>query len=245
MGAKAALACAFRPWDLAHLCVRSWSLGIEGKEQMKNIKLMLALAAGLLGISGQAMADPRDDVLAGATRCNAIVEYRSWLECYYGAAQPMRTVLGLSPAPASQTRLVPGAGAGPAYTPPAYTPPAQGQPLFGNPRVATAAPARPAGPPPMPVKRVSSGIWGTLMGGAVLVNKMPMSNYSFNGSGAFSVTLADGQVWEQLPNDVGTTRAQWSDPASKYRVTVKEGSVNTYNLSVGVDGKLYKVRRVR
>jgi hypothetical protein len=58
-----------------------------------------------------AMADPRTDVLNTAARCNAIADYRVWLDCYYGAAQPMREILGLTPAPPSQVKLVPQAGA--------------------------------------------------------------------------------------------------------------------------------------
>lgn len=41
----------------------------------------------------------RDAVLAGALRCYAITDERQWLDCYYGAAQPMRARLNLSPAP--------------------------------------------------------------------------------------------------------------------------------------------------
>jgi hypothetical protein len=47
------------------------------------------------------------DVLSTAARCNAIADYRAWLDCYYGAAQSMRALLGLAPAPPAQTRLVP------------------------------------------------------------------------------------------------------------------------------------------
>ena len=53
------------------------------------------------------LADPRDEVLATAARCNAITDYRAWLDCYYGAAQPMRQILGLPPAPSAQVSLVP------------------------------------------------------------------------------------------------------------------------------------------
>jgi hypothetical protein len=41
----------------------------------------------------------RDAVLSNALRCYAITDERQWLDCYYGAAQPMRARLGLSPAP--------------------------------------------------------------------------------------------------------------------------------------------------
>jgi hypothetical protein len=54
-----------------------------------------------------AHAATRDDVLYGASRCEAIADDRMWLDCYYGAAQPMRAHLGLPPAPVSQQNLVP------------------------------------------------------------------------------------------------------------------------------------------
>src|SRR5438046_2723411 len=59
-----------------------------------------------------ALADPtRDAVIDGAVRCEGIPDNRVWLDCFYGSAQPMRTLLGLMPAPESQTRLVPAPGA--------------------------------------------------------------------------------------------------------------------------------------
>ena len=65
------------------------------------------LALLLLCLTTPAAADPRTDVLSTAARCNAIADYRVWLDCYYGAAQSMRALLGLAPAPPAQTRLVP------------------------------------------------------------------------------------------------------------------------------------------
>jgi hypothetical protein len=66
----------------------------------------------LFCLTTPAVADPRTDVLSTAGRCNAIADYRVWLDCYYGAAQSMRALLGLAPAPAAQVGLVPPAGAG-------------------------------------------------------------------------------------------------------------------------------------
>src|SRR2546423_488864 len=58
-----------------------------------------------------ALADPtRDRVMDGAARCEGIPDNRVWLDCFYGSAQPMRALLGLAPAPESQTRLVPTPG---------------------------------------------------------------------------------------------------------------------------------------
>jgi hypothetical protein len=68
------------------------------------------LALLFLCLTTPAVADPRTDVLSTAARCNAIADYRVWLDCYYGAAQSMRALLGLAPAPAAQVGLVPPAG---------------------------------------------------------------------------------------------------------------------------------------
>jgi hypothetical protein len=69
------------------------------------------LALLFLCLTTPGLADPRTDVLSTAARCNAIADYRIWLDCYYGAAQSMRALLGLAPAPAAQVGLVPPAGA--------------------------------------------------------------------------------------------------------------------------------------
>lgn len=55
----------------------------------------------------QRAASPRSEVRARSLRCDSIADERSWLNCYYGAAQPVRGELGLLPAPASQQSLVP------------------------------------------------------------------------------------------------------------------------------------------
>jgi hypothetical protein len=65
--------------------------------------LVLSIAVPLA-----AKAGPRDDSRAGIGRCDQIADDRQWLDCVYGAVQPMRARLGLSPAPEFQQRLVPG-----------------------------------------------------------------------------------------------------------------------------------------
>jgi hypothetical protein len=63
------------------------------------------LGAAALLVAAPAAARPRDDALAGAFRCAVIGEARQWLDCYYGAAQPVRAGLGLAPALAAQVKL--------------------------------------------------------------------------------------------------------------------------------------------
>jgi hypothetical protein len=69
----------------------------------------------LLLLATAAQARPRDEALAGAFRCSVIADSRQWLDCYYGAAQPVRAGLGLAPALATQVRLAsaPPAGGAP------------------------------------------------------------------------------------------------------------------------------------
>lgn len=66
--------------------------------------IFLGIALVLLPSSGQAR--PRDDVMSRAFRCAAIGDSHTWLDCYYGAAQPERAALGLQPAPSAQLKLV-------------------------------------------------------------------------------------------------------------------------------------------
>jgi hypothetical protein len=62
--------------------------------------------------SQAAHAGPRDRARAASLRCDSISNERTWLDCYYGAAQPVRADLGLPPAPAGQQNLVPAASGG-------------------------------------------------------------------------------------------------------------------------------------
>src|SRR2546428_4794370 len=69
--------------------------------------ILAALAMGGALAPGLALADTREDVVAGLTRCAVLADDRQWLACYYGPAQPMRAWLGLSPAPPAQLKLLP------------------------------------------------------------------------------------------------------------------------------------------
>lgn len=71
---------------------------------MRNRTLWSAL---LVLTATPALAGPRDDMMAGVSRCAALSDDRTFLNCVYGAAQPLRAQLGLPPAPEAQQRLVP------------------------------------------------------------------------------------------------------------------------------------------
>ena len=167
-----------------------------------------------------AWADPtRDQVMDGATRCEGIPDNRVWLDCFYGSAQPMRALLGLSPAPESQTRLVPAQGA--SYGGVGATPVAR----------------RPAAKPK------SEGFWAGLIGNTKpLADDMPMTAYGFGRDGRFTVTMSDGHVWQPAESDIG--RAKWKKPAASYKATINNStSADLYDMRVA--GAIYKVTKVR
>jgi hypothetical protein len=200
---------------------------------MRKVILAVIVAGGALA-PGVALADARQDVVSGIARCAALADDHQWLDCYYGAAQPMRAWLGLSPAPQSQLRLL----SGQPQTPP--QPQLQSRPMPAMPAtVARAAPVR-SGPPPMPRK---SGIFD-VFGGSDVVNNKPVSAYEVTADG-FTVTLADGQVWQQTDEDALKFPARWRQPAESMRVTISQGAMHSFNLVVNDETQHHKVTRVR
>jgi hypothetical protein len=186
-----------------------------------------AVLAGGAMMPSLVLADAREDVVHSMTRCAAITDDRQWLECYYGAAQPMRAWLGLTPAPQSQLRLLQG------------LPPAQA--VVGTPLPATVSRAAVrSGPPPMPKR---SGLFD-LMGGADVVKNQPVQSYELGRDG-FTVTLPDGQVWKQTDADAEKNPVRWRQPASSMRVTVSQGAMHSFNLVVNDENAHYKVTRIR
>jgi hypothetical protein len=219
------------------------------------LPVLLLSVTGLGATTGAALAGPRDDVLVASQRCAAIADDRRWLDCYYGAAQPMRGQLGLPPAPASQTQLVPPADA---YVPPpamAAAPPqaygvgavrpapAAPQPFGVGAVRPPAAPVVASGPPPMP--RYQGGLYSGLFGnGHPAVSDIRMTSYAFDKKGYFTVTLFDGEVWQQLVNE-NEPKARWNKSPSSYVVSVGQGAMGTYNLVVNDEGDSYKVKRIK
>ena len=193
----------------------------------------IVLVAALLGFSSFcAAADPRQDTLAGISRCAGLPDDRTFLDCVYGAAQPLRAELGLPPAPRFQTQLVPPApGARAAMPPPMASPPMAS--------VAPPASARAASVPP---PQQTNGLFGNLFNNGS-EETARMASYRFDPHGIFTVTLSNGQVWRQRAND--TAFANWGAKASDYYATVRAQSTGGYSLSVRGDDGLYQVEPVR
>lgn len=215
-----------------------------------------------------AAARPRDDVMAGAFRCAAIGDSRQWLDCYYGAAQPVRAALGMQPAPAAQVRL--------ASAPPAGSPPpgdtavrdsvmsgafrctslgddrqwlncyyGAAQPMRARLGLSPAPQAR-AMPVPAPVPGPQFGQKAAppadIPANADHITAR-MESYKFDKLGWFTVTLDNGQIWKQVAGD--TTYAKWKKPAASYVARVSHGFLGSYNLQVQGQPGLFKVLRVQ
>ena len=195
--------------------------GPQGDDMRKMIFLGFAATAALL--PALALADARQDVVSDLARCANLTDDRQWLDCYYGAAQPMRAWLGLSPAPQSQLKL-----------------------LSQQPKAATIVPTTVAhaavrsGPPPMPKTAGLLDVWG----GKDIVNNSPITAYDVGRNG-FTVTLPDGQVWAQTEADASKHSVSWRQPASSMRVTISQAAMRTFNLVVNDENQHYKVKRVR
>ena len=250
---------------------------------MRYIWWLLVLP--LLALAAPAEARPRDDALTSAFRCVVIADSHQWLDCYYGAAQPVRAALGLPPAPAAQLTLV-------------TSPPPGGQPSgdqalrdqvvsaaagcmrmaddrpwldcyyaaalpmrqqlgLSVPRTAVIPspapqfaslppppdhPPAPAGPPPMP--RTAGLLNGMFNNIPPVVSDMPMKSFVLNKQGAFTVTLVDGEVWQQLDEDQVYHPADWRKPASEMLVTISPDAMHTFILRVSGVNRIHKVRRI-
>ena len=185
---------------------------------IRTISILLSLFC-----AGPALAGPREDSLAGVSRCAALPDDRTFLDCVYGAMQPVRAALGLQPALPAQQRLVP----------PADPALARGVP---PPRAQAVAPTVSI-PQPAPAKE--SGAFSNVFSGGGL----HMASYSFDRRGLFTVTLSDGSVWRQEARD--TNYAHFAGKASNYSVNLTPGSFGKARLDVRGEDGTYLVERVR
>ena len=179
----------------------------------RHIPLFLAFLAVT-----PALAGPREDVYSASLRCSALADDRSWLDCYYGAAQPMRGQLQLPAAPASQTTLIPPSiGASDVHQ-----------------QVSRSAPQK-AGP----IGRTIDFLTGS---GAVISNA-PIKSVDSGRQGPFTVFLANGQVWKQSDDQIKWVK--WRDEPGAHQVTIWKGAMNTFNLGFDDETSKYKVVRLK
>lgn len=171
---------------------------------------------GLVILTSQAVADPvRDEVMSGAVRCAGLADNRAWLDCFYGSAQPMRSLLGLSPAPPSQVKLVPPVGA-------AY---------LGAGAVRS-----------VPAEKPRGFVAEILGSSKPIAADVPMASYRFGRDGKFIVVLRNGQTYRQEESDLMI--AKWNRPPASYLVTIIAASDKFVLKVKGERGISFHVRRM-
>lgn len=200
------------------------------------MKRIFFAGLGLVSLALPAVAAPRDDVIYSISRCGSIADDRTWLDCVYGAAQPMRARLGLPPAPASQQALVP--------------------PIPAGQNAASAAAMASNGSRPLTAdeqkdfeeySRLSS------VPRAVLKMFTPkeqqpeeptkLQSYKFDAAGYFLVTLANGETWRQDNSD--THYAHWSKPAGTYAAQILPSGGTQTGRKLKVGNEIFQVNQIQ
>lgn len=226
------------------------------------MKCSLALFAALLLASVMgAQARPRDDVMAGLYRCNGLGADRQWLDCYYGAAQPARAALALKPALPDQIRLAQSPVAGSAVMPSQVRSRvvAAAGACYGEAgdrewldcyyraampmreQLGLAAPQSRSVP-----EHAAAGNFGIIRSiDSANTDRIEsrMAAYGFDTRKLFTVTLANGQIWQQIEGD--TDVADWKKPAAGYLVTIRRGMSGSFILTVRNEPHSFRVRRVQ
>jgi hypothetical protein len=206
--------------------------------------------------------------MAASYRCSAIGAARQWLDCFYGAAQPARSALGLPPAPPAQVQLSLSPPAGQASPRVAqvreavmaaalrcyagesdrawldcyYASAAPMRSELGltpAPQVASAPAPLPVAPAPPPPDRFGLKALPATHGDYVATH---MASYRFDRNRIFTVTLTNGQTWRQVSGDTHT--AHWTRPAGSYAVKITRGSFSSFNFQIEGSPEIYKVDRV-
>jgi len=88
----------------------------------------------------------------------------------------------------------------------------------------------------------SSDLLGKLFVSAVVVDNVPAASFGIDKGGLFTVVLATGEVWTQQSSD--TPRAHWKKDARQLFITIRQGSLGTFNLDVRGDSNHYVVRPI-
>ncbi|HET7085871.1 MAG TPA: hypothetical protein VFI23_13930 [Rhizomicrobium sp.] len=240
-----------------------------------GVLAFLLLFAGLVLNVPRAYARPQDEVMSSAYRCAVISSTRVWLDCYYGAAQPMRAALGLAPALTSQIALnrAPPAGGNESDLE------ARNQVLANASRCGSLMEGRQwldcyysaAIPvrvvlglsPPQPQQQLQQQVVAPapVISGS---RRAPSSHHvnpiaawlgakDFYVESRMSSYTLDSQGLFTVTLDNGQTWRQidservahWSRTASKYLVTITGGAFGSYNLAIKGDAGIFKVRPVR
>ena len=70
-----------------------------------------------------------------------------------------------------------------------------------------------------------------------------LKSYTFDKHGIFTVTLENGETWQQLDGD--TTVAHWTKAVAASAVEIERGWLGSYNMQITNTAGLFKVRRLK
>jgi hypothetical protein len=242
-------------------------LGLASAPQEVTYGAMFAGGAAPASVLSPQAAATREDVMLRLTRCASIGDTRQYLDCYYAAPQPLRAELGLAPAPQaatyaplfSLTQSLPPAQRLGATAAEQSRPNLVPQTAYSGSVSVLAQRMRQQaggdGPTRLPFiggllgiksAKVAPDQFGlsnarTIPNGVDHIVQRISKVQFYKPSGSFSVTLENGQVWRQVPND--DARARWQKDMAGTLATIAYGAGDTFNFSVG-EKIVYKVRRV-
>jgi hypothetical protein len=224
-------------------------------------------------LAAPAEAAPRDEAMARAYHCAAHPATRVWLDCYYGAAQPVRAALGMSPAPAAQAQL---SEASPGTELPAdvalrnaamaeaarcagvaqdrlwldcfyaaSNPVRAALMLAPLSGPAVAVPRQPSlAPPPQPgLPRRAKGGILTAIFGQTMIEAQGRMA-SYSFDAHDSFTITLDNGQTWRQLDDDSSHARWRKPANTYLVTISSGALGSHNLTVKDSPGMFKVKRV-
>jgi hypothetical protein len=200
-------------------------------------------AAIFLALSAlPAWADSRDLAIDRMSRCYGLADTRQYLECAYGALQPLRAELGLPPAPQAESFAATFARPAPASVAPVPAPLIRPQ-AASNQGSTPGFFGRMIGIESRRVAPEQFGLPNARPGPGVNVSQITarIKEYSLDRDGRFTAILENGQVWRQQ----GGEGSGWKRPASSYQVTVSNGASGSFNLTVAGERRIYKVERIR
>jgi hypothetical protein len=187
-------------------------------------RLLFVAAMALAPLAAQ--AGPRDDVIGTLVKCTDVTGEKARLACYDQEAPALRAAAEAPPPP-------PPAPVATSAPPPAYAPPPQQDGSI----LSSLNPFSSDTPAPSAMQMTYQPI-----GQEILPITIKIADYSVASNGNFTVTLANGQVWQERPGHTETPR--FSKEGDNV-VTIEHGMLGGYNLYLAGNGQPYKVMRIK
>ncbi len=173
----------------------------------------------VFAFSTVAQADPRDDVIAALAKCTDVPDRLARFDCYEKLGPQARAV--------------------------AQPPPSMPQPTTAPsppPAAVVAAPASAAPVSTAPENAAPQSAVNQPMGGEILPMTSVVDTYTIASSGAFTVTLENGQIWREHDRDFDTPSFSRN---KKDIVVIQRGLLGGYDLHIKGTSKFFKVVRVK